>query len=75
MLPHFTNGPHRLKPAIGAPPSFAIKLNDAGEVGIVFEQLGEACFDPPVDLIFGPVLFKQPQNRQGLDDVSEGAGF
>jgi hypothetical protein len=59
----------------GCGPSFALKADDAGQIGIAFEERRECGINPPENFAGGQMTFEQPEDGQGLDDIAERAGF
>lgn len=62
-------------PEPGFGPAFAFKEDEAGQIGIAFNERGEGRVNPPVDFAPGQVEFEQPEDGQGLDDIPEGTGL
>lgn len=56
-------------------PALAIKGIDTVQLGIILEEGGEFGSDPPIDLMGWIMVLEQAENRQSLDDISEGTRF
>ncbi len=56
-------------------PAFALEADDAGQVGIAFEERRERGINPPENFRVAEMQFQQTQDGQRLDDVAERTGF
>ena len=56
-------------------PALALKADDAGQIGIAFEQRRERGINPPENFRVAEMQFQQSQHRQRLDHVAERTGF
>src|SRR5258705_7459781 len=62
-------------PAQWRSPPFAFKWDSPGQVRISLKQGNEPPIKPPINFARGQLLFQKPQNREGLDDISERTRF
>jgi len=56
-------------------PAFALETDDAGQIGIAFQQRRERGINPPENFRSGMMQLQQTQDGQCLDDIAERAGF
>ena len=75
LLAELADAAKHFGPVAGLSPAAAFEADDAGEVGVSFEEGGEGRVNPPMDLGVGPVALEQTQDGQRLDDVAKGTGF
>ena len=63
------------RPVLRFAPASALEADDAGQIGIAFEERGEGRVNPPENFRGAEMMFQQPQHGQRLDHVAERTGF
>src|SRR5260221_5459684 len=56
-------------------PASALEADDAGQVGITFEERREVGINPPENFRAAEMKLQKTQHRQRLDDIAERAGL
>ena len=75
VLAHGAQAAGNLRPAMRRGPASALEGENAGEVGVLFQQRQQAGVEPPVNIGFWEMAFEQPEDRQRVNHVAHGTGF
>ena len=75
LFAHPADAAKHFRPVPRLAPAPALKADDAGQIGVAFEEWREVGINPPENFTGGQVAFEQPEDGQGLDDIAERAGF
>ena len=75
LFAHPAEAAEHLRPVARRRPALALEADDAGQIGIAFEERRESGINPPENFACGQMTFEQPEDGKGLDDIAERAGF